>query len=109
MDVQADSFFSKNKKGVSVFSISKGYVIPVLKVDREVELRKEEVVNVSTNRNFRKDLFDGCYQDHVNLSVVFSSGSWYIINNTLNDMKYVPFPKLEHLSFECSAMGMVTK
>ena len=102
LDVQAESFIKPIKSGKKVFSITKGYIIPVFRVDRSVVLEKQDIIDLSVwKRKFGKALEDGCFKEHTNLTLVLTKESEDHISSCLLSMRSVPFPKLEHLCLEC--------
>ena len=102
LDVQVGSFFNVNKHGKKEFCITKGYIIPVLRVERPVVLEKQDVIDVSVwKMKFKKGLEDGCFREHTNLTLVLHNEQLARIQVYLGFMKIVPFPKLEHLYLEC--------
>ena len=102
LDVQAESFIKPIKPGKKVFSITKGYVIPVFRVGRSVVLEKQDIIDLSVWKGkFSKALEDGCFKEHTTLTLVLSKESGGHINSCLSSMRNIPFPKLEHLYLEC--------
>ena len=121
VDIQAASFFVKDKNGKIRFSIPDGYIIPVLAVDAERTSAPSDVVNLVGKKSvveFTDKLVRGQYVDKESLTITANSDlqatilfienlTWDSLKKVLNSVMSQPFPHLHTLILNCTNKGEI--